>query len=195
MRARGSQNRLSSPGEEGEENDVAKRPSPSAPLPKGCREIIRGLKAADVRVVSGVTDTYIGPLLVAVTEDPFFSSVPACGEEEAVAIAAGAALAGRRSATLFQNAGLFSSGRGIALAQAYHAPVLLLVSHRGDHLDPLYYHTYKGKKTGPLLEGLGVSYAHTTREEPLAEQVERAVQYVLEASQPFALLLTRRDLA
>lgn len=173
---------------------MAKRPSPSAPLPKGCREVIRGLKAADVRVVSSLTDTYIGPLIEAIGRDPFFCSVPVCSEEEAVAVAAGAALAGRRSATIFQNVGLLSSGRGIALAQAYHAPVLMLVSHRGDHRDPLFYHIYKGRTTEPLLEALGVAYAHATPGEPLAEQVSRGVQYALEANQPFTLLLNKRDL-
>jgi sulfopyruvate decarboxylase TPP-binding subunit len=174
---------------------MARRSTPKTPgLTKGHREIIKGLKAADVRVVSSVTDTYLGPLLVGIGQDPFFDAVPACSEEEAVTITAGAALAGRKSAAIFQNAGLFSSGRGIALAQNYHVPVLMLVSHRGDDRDPLYYHTYKGKRTVPLLNGLDVSCTHTTEREPLANQVQRAVAYVHEANQPFALLMTRRDL-
>lgn len=163
-------------------------------LTQGHRSVIKGLKRAEVRVVSSVTDTNIGPLITAIGKDPFFDAVPACSEEEAVTIAAGAALAGRRSAAIFQNAGLFSSGRGIALAQTYHAPVLLLVSHRGDHRDPLYYHTYKGKRTESLLRGLDVSCAHTIRGEPLADQVARGVEYVYEMNQPFALLMTRSDL-
>ena len=166
----------------------------SSGLSRGCREIIKGLKEADVRVVSSVTDTLIGPLIEAVGRDPFFSAVPACSEEEAVAVAAGAALAGRRSTAIFQNVGLLSSGRGIALAQTYQVPLVMLLSHRGDYRDPLHYHIYKGRTTEPVLQGLGVSYAHTTTEEPLAEQVHRAVRYVYEADQPFALLLTRRDL-
>jgi sulfopyruvate decarboxylase TPP-binding subunit len=170
---------------------VAKKSGKAPALSKGCREIIKGMKAADVRVFSSVTDTYIGPMIAAIAEDGFFNSVRCCSEEEAVAIAAGAALAGRKSVCAFQNAGLFSSGRGVVLAQDFHVPVLMLISHRGSHLDPMYYHTYKGKLTEPLLGGLGVPFAHATSDEPLSEQVSRAVQYTLEASQPFGLLLSK----
>ena len=174
---------------------MAKKTRKSPGLPKGCREIIRGLKAADVRILSSVTDTYIGPLIAAVAKDRFFESVRCCSEEETIAVAAGAALAGRRSACIFQNAGLLSSGRGVALAQEYHAPTLMLISHRGTHRDdPLYYHIYKGRTTEPMLDGLGVGFAHASREEPLADQVARAVAYVHEAVQPFALLLSKGDL-
>ncbi len=174
---------------------MAKKTSKTSGLSKGCREIIRGLKAAEVRVLSSVTDTYIGPLIAAVAADRYFESVRCCSEEEAVAVAAGAALAGQKSACVFQNAGLLSSGRGVALAQTYHAPTLMLISHRGTHRDdPLYYHVYKGRTTEPMLEGLGVSFAHASREEPLGAQVARAVAYVHEAEQPFALLLSKEDL-
>jgi sulfopyruvate decarboxylase TPP-binding subunit len=174
---------------------VAKKTRKTSGLSKGCREIIRGLKAAEVRVLSSVTDTYIGPLIAAVAADRYFESVRCCSEEEAVAVAAGAALAGEKSACVFQNAGLLSSGRGVALAQTYHAPMLMLISHRGSHRDdPLYYHVYKGRTTEPMLEGLGVSFAHASREEPLSAQVARGVAYVHEAEQPFALLLSKGDL-
>ena len=163
-------------------------------LPKGCHNVIKGLKSADVRVLAMVTDTNIAPMIAEVSNDPFFNSVRCCSEEEAVAVAAGAALAGRRSATIFQNAGLFSSGRGIALAQTVSASVVMLVSHRGDDQDPVPYHLYKGEKTEPLLSALGVRLAHANPEQPLEEQVVRAVEYAQAARGPFALLLSRRDL-
>ena len=56
-------------------------------MPRGCREILKGLKKADVRVVSGVSDTYIGPIMESVRKDSFFRAVPVCCEEESVAVA------------------------------------------------------------------------------------------------------------
>jgi sulfopyruvate decarboxylase TPP-binding subunit len=172
---------------------VATKRKTASGLSKGCREIIKGLKAADVRVFSSVTDTYIGSLIGTVADDPFFRSVRCCSEEEAVAVAVGASLAGQRSVCIFQNAGLLSSGRGVALAQWVHAPTLILLSHRGDHRDPVYFHIYKGRTTEPMLDGLGVGYAHATQDEPLSVQVARSIQYVHEAHQPFVLLLSKRD--
>lgn len=161
---------------------------------KRYREIWKGLEEAKVRVVTFVPDSLIGPLLLEIQAHPAFRAVQACSEEEAIAIAAGAALAGERSASIFQNAGLFSSGRAVSLAQVYHVPLLLLIGYRGDHRDPVPYHIYKGKATEPLLRALGVAYALAHPSEPLARQVVQAVEYVQTANQPIALLLSRTEL-
>lgn len=165
------------------------------PLPKGCKAVIQGLKSANVRVLAMVTDTNIAPMITEIFEDPFFHSVRCCSEEEAIAIATGATLTGRRSAAIFQNAGLFSSGRGIVLAQTVSAPVLMLVSHRGgDRESVIPYHIYKGEKTKPLLNALRVHQTKISSEQPIEVQIARAVDYAEAANEPFALLLSEKDL-
>ena len=164
-------------------------------LPKGCKAVIQGLKSANVRILAMVTDTNIAPLITEIFADPFFHSVRCCSEEEAIAIATGATLTGRRGATIFQNAGLFSSGRGIVLAQTVSAPVLMLVSHRGGEQEPaIPYHIYKGEKTKPLLDALRVHQANISPDQPIENQVARAADYAQAANEPFALLFSEKDL-
>lgn len=78
-------------------------------------------------------------------------------EDNAVAIAAGTALAGRFPVVLMQNSGLGQSVNVIAsLITPYLIPLLLVVSLRGIHPDPTPENAVMGRLTEPLLSGLGI---------------------------------------
>ena len=167
----------------------------SAPAP-GARQIAAGMAAGRVGVAAFVPDTWIGRLLEEVARVPGLRAVAACREEEALAIACGANLAGRRGAALIQNAGLLNCG-GIlgSLVELYRVPLFLLVSYRGDYRDPLFYHAPKGRHTEPFLRALGIPYALADRRGDLAQQVRRGIEYAEEARGAFALLFSGEDLA
>ena len=104
----------------------------------GLEQIVAGLEAAQVSIVASVPDTWIGRLMVGVRRSPRLRAVDVAREEEAVAVACGANLAGGRGAVLIQNAGLLNCGGVLAgLVELYRLPCFFIVSLRGDHRDPV----------------------------------------------------------
>jgi sulfopyruvate decarboxylase alpha subunit len=162
----------------------------------GIEQIVAGLEAAQVSIVASVPDTWIGRLMEGVRRSPRLRVVDVAREEEAVAVACGANLAGGRGAVLIQNAGLLNCGGVLAgLVELYHLPCFLIVSLRGDHRDPVYYHAPKGRVTEETLRAWRLPYARADRRGDLAAQVKQGVEFCVESRGPFVLLISGEDLA
>ena len=80
----------------------------------GARRIVTGLESAGVTLAASVPDTWIGKLMTEVRRSKSVRAVDVAREEEAVAVACGANLAGGRGAVLIQNAGLLNCGGVLA---------------------------------------------------------------------------------
>lgn len=160
----------------------------------GARRIVAGLEAARVTLAASVPDTWIGRLMGVVRGSPSIRAVDAAREEEAVAIACGASLAGGRGAVLIQNAGLFNCGGVLAgLVELYRVPCFFIVSYRGDARDPVYYHAPKGRVTEPTLAAWRLPFQIAERRD-LEQQVVRGVDAAVESRGPHVLLITGEDL-
>ena len=115
------------------------------------------------------------------------STVPR--EDNAVGVAAGAAMTGKSPVVLMQNSGLGQSVNAIAsLVVAYQIPMLLVVSMRGIPPDFTTENIVMGRLTEPLLNEAGIPTAHLDQEN-LAAQVDWAASLVVERRQPAALLV------
>lgn len=168
---------------------------PASATREGAKNIVAALEGAGVNVVATLPDTWIGWLAEELRRSPKFRVVDVAREEEAVAIACGAALVGARTVVLIQNAGLLNCGAVIgSLVQLYRIPCFLLVSYRGDERDPIYYHAPKGQATEPTLRAWGIRCARAGGAERVGEQVRQALAWCEEARAPFALLLGAEDL-
>jgi len=164
-------------------------------LLSGAQRIVTGLETAGVTVAASVPDTWIGKLMATVRASRTIRAVDAAREEEAVAIACGAALAGGRGAVLIQNAGLFNCGGVLAgLVELYRIPCFFIVSYRGDRRDPVYYHEPKGRVTEPTLGAWRLPYAIADRAGDLAAQVGHGVEAAETSRGPYVLLITGEDL-
>src|SRR6185503_6489875 len=162
----------------------------------GLEQIVAGLEAAQVSIVASVPDTWIGRLMTGVRRSARLRAVDVAREEEAVAVACGANLAGGRGAVLIQNAGLLNCGGVLAgLVELYHLPCFFVVSLRGDHRDPVYYHAPKGRVTEETLRAWRLPYARADRRGDLAAQVKQGVEFCVESRGPFVLLISGEDLA
>src|ERR1700682_1933804 len=162
----------------------------------GAERIVAGREAAGVTLAASVPDTWIGRLMAAVRKSKGIRAVDVAREEEAVAVACGANLAGSPGAVLVQNAGLLKCGGILAgLVELYRIPCFFIVSFRGDDRDPIYYHAPKGRVTEATLKAWRLPYAIADRTGDLSAQVRNGVESAAESRGPFVLLITGEDLA
>ena len=89
--------------------------------------------------------------------EPDMPYITATREEEALGIATGAYLAGKKPVVLMQNSGLGGSiGTLASLNLLYETPILLLISWRGYQGKDAPEHRVMGESTLELLESIGV---------------------------------------
>src|SRR6266436_1480081 len=162
----------------------------------GTERIVAGLEAAGVTLSASVPDTWIGKLMAAMRASKTIRAVDVAREEEAVAVACGANLAGGRGAVLIQNAGLLNCGGILAgLVELYRIPCFFIVSFRGDGRDPIYYHAPKGRVTEATLGAWRLPYALLDRAGEIEGQVRRRFESAAESHGPCVLLISGEDLA
>jgi len=156
------------------------------------RIVYAALKAAGVRVISALPETWLVHLVRLAEEDPEMILVRLAKEEEGVGISTGAHLAGARAAMLMQNHGFLQSINGlVSLALLYKIPLLMLITDRGylGEGDP--WQTEGGKVTRRLLDSLGIVRDELVARDAVAAQVDRAMTLAQSSLSPVALLLTR----
>lgn len=140
----------------------------------------------------GVPCSFLAALINAATVRRGY--LAASNEGEAVAIASGAALAGRRPVVMFQNSGLGNAVSPLtSLNFPFHIPLLLIVTHRGQpgiHDEPQ--HELMGEITEELLRLQRIACApFPAREDEIATRLEQAEAHMARTQLPFALVLPK----
>jgi len=156
------------------------------------RVIYEALKAAAVRIVSALPETWLVHLIRMAEEDSDMTLVRLAKEEEGVGISMGAHLAGVRSAMLMQNHGFLASVNGIVSgAQLYRIPLLMLISYRGElgERDP--WQTEGGGVTEGVLDALRIVYRRLDDPGEVLLRVDQAMTLAHSSLRPVALLLGR----
>jgi phosphonopyruvate decarboxylase len=150
----------------------------------------RALARRGIQMFTGVPCSYLsGPLHLWQSTGRY---VAAANEGAALAIACGAALAGRPCAVVAQNSGLGNLVNPLAsLAVPYGIGVLMMISHRGDPDGPPDepQHRLMGEATIPLLDALGAAHWRLPRTEAELGQVLEAACEVVRAGRPAALVI------
>ena len=101
------------------------------------RVIFEGIKAAGIRSISALPETWLGLLLQRAEDDPDVELIQVAKEEEAIGVAAGAYFAGEPHVLLMQNHGFLAAINGIvSLAQLYSVPLCMLIALRGHWGEP-----------------------------------------------------------
>lgn len=147
---------------------------------------------AGISFYTGVPCSFLSPLTNAVISDHRTAYLGATSEGEAVAIAAGAWLAGRPSAAMMQNSGLGNAVNPLtSLNWPFRIPLLLVVSWRaepGVKDEPQ--HELMGQITPSLLDLMGVPHAPFPDANVEAAMGE-AVRHMEETGLPFAFVLSK----
>jgi phosphonopyruvate decarboxylase len=145
---------------------------------------------------TGVPCSYLSPLIGCAMKTPGLQLIMATSEGEAVGIATGAYLAGKKTVVFCQNSGLGDMVSPLtSLNFPYRIPALLIVSRRGGpHDEPQ--HEHMGSITRRLLDTLGIpSQPFPNRRREIAP-VFASIEHLTEAtSRPVALVLEKGHLA
>lgn len=145
---------------------------------------------------AGVPCSYLAPLINATIRRSDLIYVGAASEGEAVAIAAGAWLAGKKSAVLCQNSGLGNVVNPLtSLNYPFRIPVLLISSWRGQPGKPDEpQHELMGRITQSLLGLLEVDCAPCPNAPTeIAPLLDRAFSHMEDSGLPFALIACDGD--
>lgn len=154
--------------------------------------IFDGIKAAGIRTVSALPETWLGLLLQRAEDDPELELIQVAKEEEAIGVAAGAYFAGKPHLLLMQNHGFLAAINGIvSLAQLYSIPLCMLIALRGHWGEPYAWHTRGGIVTEGVLRALAIPFEYARDPKVVAAQIRDAYTFSESSLSPVALLLTR----
>ena len=143
---------------------------------------------------TGVPCSFLTPLINRVISDPGLAYIGAASEGEAVAVAAGAWLAGRRTVVMCQNSGLGNTVNPLtSLNHPFRIPTLLIVTWRGQPgLKDEPQHTLMGQVMGSLLDTIAIGHAGFPKEaDAVAATLDRAERAMAADELPFALILEK----
>ena len=155
--------------------------------------------ARGVRFITGTPCSYLKPLINAVIDDSRFLFRDAVNEGDAVAIAAGAALAGEKPVVMFQNSGLGNAVNALtSLCYPFRVPVLLVVTHRaepgGEPDEPQ--HEQMGRITTALLDTMEIPWARFPAEPAaLAAALDTALAAMQASGRPYAFVMSKDAVA
>jgi phosphonopyruvate decarboxylase len=156
---------------------------------------VNAARARGFNLWTGVPCSYLTSFLNSVIADRALQYVPANNEGEAVAIAVGSHIGGRRAVAMFQNSGLGNAVSPLtSLAHTHRVPVLLIVSRRGDPEgapdEPQ--HELMGEITTRMLDVIGVKWEFFPTEPGEVEgALERASAHMEKTGLPYALVMRK----
>lgn len=138
---------------------------------------------------TGVPDSILAGVIDALMERRLFT--PAVREDEAVAMAAGAYMAGKVPAVLMQNSGLGTSLNTLtSLNLIYRQPCLLIISWRGFEGKDAPEHLVMGKIMSQLLDTIKIPH-RTISEHTVVEDLRWTAETFMKQRIPVALLLKK----
>ena len=151
-------------------------------------------RAAGFDFYSGVPCSFLTPIINRVIGDRALTYVGAASEGEAVAIAAGAWLAGRRTVVMCQNSGLGNAVNPLtSLNYPFHIPTLLIVTWRGGPgIADEPQHQLMGPITPDVLDVMGIPHrVFPTSDHEIPEAIEAAVAEIARTGLPFAFIMEK----
>ncbi len=147
---------------------------------------------------SGVPCSFLTPFINYVLQAAHLDYVGAASEGEAVAIASGAVLGGRRSVVICQNSGLGNTVNPLtSLNYPFRIPFLLIVTHRGaPGIKDEPQHELMGRITGKLLDTMEIPWkTFPVREDEIEPALEAADACMRATGRPFALVMEKGSVA
>jgi len=147
---------------------------------------------------TGVPCSFLTPLIDGVISADRLDYIGAASEGEAVAIAAGAWLAGRKTVVMVQNSGLGNAINPLtSLNYPFRIPTLLIATWRGQPgLGDEPQHELMGKVMERILDAIAIRHrAFPVAREDVAPALDEAEAAMAETDLPFAFVMTKGSVA
>jgi phosphonopyruvate decarboxylase len=139
----------------------------------------------------GVPCSVLGRIIEYLSCNKDFQYVPATREDEALGIAVGAYMGGKKPVVLMQNSGLGNSIDALtSLVLLYRFPILLIISWRGYREKDFPEHSLMGKYMKDFLRTMRIP-AIVLSKNGLPKQIAYADQMLKELKAPVALVLKK----
>ena len=155
-------------------------------------DLYKVLKANGVRQMSYVPDAGHTALINLFHADPDVTCNVLTTEEEGVAIAAGAWLGGQRSVLLMQSSGVGNCINMLSLPVIMRAPLLMLVTMRGEWAEFNPWQVPMSQATEKSLNAVGVRTVRASAADEIADIVNAAAIEAYDAEQQMAVLMSQR---
>jgi len=140
---------------------------------------------------TGVPCSILSKIISYLCENEEFTYIPATREDEALGIAVGAFMGGKKPVVFMQNSGLGHSINALtSLVLPYNFPMLLIISWRGYKGKDAPEHLLMGKYMLSFLRTMKIP-AKILSKNKLEQQLEEAICISKENETPVALILKR----
>lgn len=148
---------------------------------------------------TGTPCSYLKPFINYVIDQDEFHFVDAVNEGDAIAIAAGVTVAGKRSVVMFQNSGFGNAVNPLtSLTDTFRIPMMVIVTYRGEpggHPDEPQ-HELMGQILTDLLDAMKLKWAFFPNESHLIkDSLNTANNYMLSESKPFVFVMKKDDVS
>ena len=143
---------------------------------------------------SGVPCSFLTPFINYVIGSPDLDYVGAASEGEALGIAAGADLAGRKTVVICQNSGLGNAVNPLtSLNYTFRIPTLFITTHRGaPGIADEPQHELMGQITSELLETMRIPWEPFPSEpDAIVPALERAQATMADSGRPYAFVMAK----
>ncbi|MBK17854.1 MAG: phosphonopyruvate decarboxylase [Rhodospirillaceae bacterium] len=143
---------------------------------------------------TGVPCSFLTPIINRVISDQDLDYVGAASEGEAVAIAAGAWLAGRGTVVMCQNSGLGNAVNPLtSLSHPFQIPTLLIVTWRGGPgIEDEPQHQLMGPITPSMLDVMQVPYGNfPSSDNEISGAIAEAVAKIGSSNLPYAMIMQK----
>ncbi|MEA2090652.1 MAG: sulfopyruvate decarboxylase subunit alpha [Thermoproteota archaeon] len=152
-------------------------------------KVFRGMRNVGVDFLVYVPCSILSVAIELAKDSSNIRGVLATREEEAVGIAVGAYLGGKKPCIILQSSGLGNSVNALtSLAITYKVPLLLLVAHRGVGSERVEAHKPMGRSLAKILRALGIPFFVPYSSEKIVENVVDAFDCSQRLKVPAAVL-------
>ncbi len=142
---------------------------------------------------TGVPCGVLKDLIFYLKESEIITHIISQNEPEAVGIAAGAYLGGKKPLIYMQNSGFMKSiNEFSSLIIPCRIPVLCVISLRGKGGEDAPQHALNGKITKSIIDGLGIE-SYEAHEENMEEEFFKAAQFMKYEKRPAIIIVKRKD--
>jgi len=161
-------------------------------------DFIDAARARGYAFYAGVPCSFLTPFINTVIDDERLTYISAANEGDAVAAAAGQALAGGRAVAMMQNSGLGNAVSPLtSLTWVFKLPILLIVTWRGaaDVADEPQ-HELMGRITTDMLDSMEIPWEVFPNEAcAIAAALDRADTHMAETGRPYCLVMKKDTVA